>query len=407
MSQTLRPKILILGGGIQGTCLLQAFSSGPNSLSTVLLETESIGSGQTRHSQAYIHEGFLYFQRNGYDNWRWWFAPAAKQWESLHQNDRKLVSKETFVTFRTRAEYDNTVAAFFPQSPPKHELPACPLSEHIKYGFKSNEAVLNVEKLLVRWRRAHRHRIVLAGNLEVSLRNGRPLVKAIVPDQGEIRFEPDRLLLAAGESNAVFLGQLGAPTTDIQHVKHARMLVISGSAAVLPELNTVVRDHNGAFVVTKPGPRGRHYWLFSNDASWNNIGVEAWVQGAVEDIREIAPSIFAKRKQLKWGTFTVRLVRGHLKSTEPIEGGRVYKCANETVLAVWPDRLTFGPFLAKSVRDQLAFDLGGPEAFSMPSWSASSRCSVAHGLWRTTGDEWEKFRMSNRLPPTPSTTRLP
>ena len=67
MSKTLTPKVLILGGGIQGTCLLQAFASEPDPLSTVLLETERIGSGQTRHSQAYIHAGFLYYQKSGFE----------------------------------------------------------------------------------------------------------------------------------------------------------------------------------------------------------------------------------------------------------------------------------------------------------------------------------------------------
>src|SRR5262245_26533494 len=68
-------EVLILGGGILGLWVLNQLRAA-NYESPVLLESELLGCRQTGHSDAFLHQGYSYFQTSGVevlvDAWNAW-----------------------------------------------------------------------------------------------------------------------------------------------------------------------------------------------------------------------------------------------------------------------------------------------------------------------------------------------
>ncbi|MGE8360850.1 NAD(P)/FAD-dependent oxidoreductase [Pseudomonas sp.] len=363
MSHPLSTDILIVGGGIAGLWLNARLRS--QGFSTVLVERDSLGGGQSVKSQGIIHGGAKYALHGALTGASEAIADMPRRWREALAGTGEL--DLTGVRLLSDAHYlwspgslAGNITSFFASKAVRgrvdqvkgEQLP--PALQHPKFKgkvYRLAELVLDVPSLIKRLADLAGDSL-LAGRDIVPLREQNELTGLIV-DGREIRAQ--RIVLSAGRGNAALLASLDIEQ-PAQQLRPLHMVLAKG-----PALKPLYAHCLGGgpkpriTVTTHPAADGEWVWYLGGDlAEADGVARDeaAQVRAAQQEVADLLP--WVDQSATRWATLRV-------DRAEPAQSGLVrpdnaFLAEQDRLLVGWPTKLALAPDFADRVLATLQRD---------------------------------------------------
>ncbi|MCH7591281.1 MAG: FAD-dependent oxidoreductase [Planctomycetes bacterium] len=356
---------LIFGGGAAGLWLLDELHR--RGFSTLLIERDALGSGQTIASQGIIHGGIKYALtglgtsaargvRNMPGVWRNCLAGRTEP-----NLARTAVLAERCFLWRTgsvssrlglvgaRLGLSSHVEhVAIPDRPPL--LRECPGDV-----YSVNEQVIDVGSFLEDLSQRHQSRIIRVENADLirfaAARTGRTTVvlAGALPGETEHELQPDYVILSAGAGNEVLRQRTGLPCDAMQR-RPLHMVLARGE---LPEIfgHCIDGAKTRVTITTTTDSSGTRVWQVGGQVAEDGVkrGSEELVEHAQRELRSALPGV--NLDDVEWATYRVDRAEERMPGGKRPKGWTVRQEGN--VLTVWPTKLALVPELARDVADRL------------------------------------------------------
>jgi glycerol-3-phosphate dehydrogenase len=235
MSQALTTDVLIVGGGIAGLWLNARLRR--QGFSTLLVESATLGGGQSVKSQGIIHGGAKYALHGALTGASEAIADMPRRWREALAGSGEL--DLSTVRVLSEAHYlwspgtlAGNLTSFFASKAVRgrvdqvkgEQLP--PALQHAKFKgkvYRLAELVLDVPSLLTRLATLSEDSLLAAQRIEPLREQGD--LQGLRVDGREIRAQ--RIVLSAGSGNAALLGALGL-SQPVQQLRPLHMVLVKG-----------------------------------------------------------------------------------------------------------------------------------------------------------------------------------
>ncbi|MBM7061196.1 FAD-dependent oxidoreductase [Pseudomonas sp. UL073] len=386
MSDALSTDVLIIGGGIAGLWLNARLRR--QGFATVLVESASLGGGQSVKSQGIIHGGAKYALHGALTGSAEAIGDMPRRWREALAGDGELDLSGVrllsdahylwspgtlagnltsfFASKAMRTRVDQVKGA---QLPPALQDPAFKGKV-----YRLNELVLDVPSLIARLAELAGDSL-LAGQAITPLRDGDQLVGLQV-DGRAIRAQ--RIVLSAGAGNQALLAELGLER-PAQQRRPLHMVLVKGRQLKPLYAHCLGGGPKPRITVTShPAADGQWVWYLGGDI--------AEADGVA---RDEAAQIAAARKELSnllpWIDLAdARFATLRVDRAEPAQSGLVrpdnaFLAEQGRLLVGWPTKLALAPDFADRVLASLARDGVQPQpATALP---ALPRPPLAPPVW--------------------------
>ncbi|WP_322979782.1 NAD(P)/FAD-dependent oxidoreductase [Pseudomonas sp. C11] len=388
MSQALSTDVLIVGGGIAGLWLNARLRR--QGFSTLLVESASLGGGQSVKSQGIIHGGAKYALHGALTGSAEAIGDMPRRWREALAGDGELDLRG--VRLLSDAHYlwspgtlAGNLTSFFASKAMRTRVDAVkgdqlpPALRDPKFKgkvYRLNELVLDVPSLITRLAELAGDSL-LAGQQIEPLREAGELVGLRV-DGREIRAQ--RVVLSAGAGNAELLVALGIEQPR-QQLRPLHMVLAKG-----PALKPLYAHCLGGgpkprvTVTTHPAADGQWVWYLGGDlAEAEGVARDeaAQIQAAQKEVAALLP--WVDQSQTCWATLRV-------DRAEPAQSGLVrpdnaFLAEQGRLLVGWPTKLALSPDFADRVLQALARD--GVQPGAQAPLPELPRPAVAQPVWET------------------------
>lgn len=371
MPSVISTDVLIVGAGVAGLWLNARLRR--QGYSTVLVERDSLGGGQTLKSQGIIHGGAKYALHGALTGASEAIADMPRRWREalagsgeLDLSGVRLLSEAHYLW--SPGTLASNLTSFFASKAVRgrvdqvkgEQLPPA-LQDRAFKGkvYRLAELVIDVPSLLDRLATLAGDSL-LAGERIEPLREGDELVGLRV-DGREIRAQ--RVVLSAGAGNAELLTALGLSQPAMQ-TRPLHMVLAKG-----PSLKPLYAHCLGGgpkprvTVTTHPAADGQWVWYLGGDlAEADGVAREpdAQVAAAKKEVASLLP--WVDLSQVRWATLRV-------DRAEPAQSGLVrpdnaFLAEQQRLLVGWPTKLALAPDFADRVMASLTRDGITPGACS-------------------------------------------
>ncbi|WP_137818616.1 FAD-dependent oxidoreductase [Pseudomonas sp. 2FG] len=386
MSQALSTDVLIVGGGIAGLWLNARLRR--QGFATLLVETASLGGGQSVKSQGIIHGGAKYALHGALTGASEAIADMPRRWrEALAGGGEVDLSGVRLLSAAHYLWSPGTLAgnltSFFASKAVRTrvdqvkgaDLP--PALQHPQFKgkvYRLSELVLDVPSLIERLAELAGDSLLAAERLEPLHENGE--LVGLQVDGREIRAQ--RIVLSAGAGNAALLSALGLAQPAMQRRPLHMVLVKAPSLKPLyahclgggPKPRVTVTSH--------PAADGQWVWYLGGDlAEADGVARDetGQIAAAQKELGNLLP--WVDLSQARWATLRV-------DRAEPAQSGLVrpdnaFLAEQNNVLVGWPTKLALAPDFADRVLTALARD--GIQPRTHPALPALPRPPVAPAVW--------------------------
>ncbi|OZG71412.1 FAD-dependent oxidoreductase [Hahella sp. CCB-MM4] len=396
MAETLDTDIVIIGGGIAGLWLNYRLRSA--GYSTVLLERQTLGGGQTVRSQGIIHGGTKYALHGALSNasnaisemparWRACLngegdvdlssAKVLSEYHYMWSRDR-LMSKLTSF-FASKAVRGKVETDEFEQRPEAFKNPAF----HGNF-YALNEIVVDVPSVinaLISPFDEGIYQYDCAQHSSLELDNGSVTDLQLFGKNKRVRIKAKRYILTAGEGNESVLhsAQLHGPAMQRRPlhmvvVKHHYPHPIyahcigSGSKPLLTITTHYMAD-------------GQPVWYLGGNLA--ETGVELDKQTQLESaktlIKELLP--WVDLGEAHWDSFMIH--RAEPQQNAMLRPDSAFVHQNDNVITCWPTKLALTPNLVDEVLEKLEQDNITPElATNYELLKFLSRPPISKPVWQ-------------------------
>nr|WP_319527215.1 FAD-dependent oxidoreductase [Pseudomonas laurentiana] len=363
MPSAISTDVLIVGAGVAGLWLNARLRR--QGFSTVLVERDSLGGGQTLKSQGIIHGGAKYALHGALTGASEAIADMPRRWREalagsgeLDLSGVRLLSDAHYLW--SPGTLAGNLTSFFASKAVRgrvdqvkgEQLPPA-LQDRAFKGkvYRLAELVIDVPSLLDRLA-ALAGESLLAGQQIEPLREADELVGLRV-DGREIRAQ--RVVLSAGAGNAELLKALGLSQPAMQ-TRPLHMVLAKG-----PSLKPLYAHCLGGgpkpriTVTTHPAADGQWVWYLGGDlAEAEGVAREpdAQIAAAKKEVASLLP--WVDLSQVQWATLRV-------DRAEPAQSGLVrpdnaFLAEQQRLLVGWPTKLALAPDFADRVMASLARD---------------------------------------------------
>jgi glycerol-3-phosphate dehydrogenase len=388
MSQALSTDILIVGGGIAGLWLNARLRQ--QGFATVLVESASLGGGQSVKSQGIIHGGAKYALHGALTGASEAIADMPRRWREalagtgeLDLRGAKVLSQahylwspgtlagnltSFFASKAVRTRVDQVKGADLP--------PALQDPKFKGKVYRLNELVLDVPSLIQRLAELGGDSLLSGETIQPLLEDGE--LAGLTVDGREIRAQ--RVVLSAGAGNAALLTALGQSQPLMQR-RPLHMVMVKG-----PTLKPLYAHCLGGgpkprvTVTTHPTADGQWLWYLGGELAEAD-GVardgQAQIAAAQKEMSNLLP--WVDFSQAHWATLRV-------DRAEPAQSGlmrpdNAFLAEHKRLLIGWPTKLALAPDLADRVLQALSRD--GVTPGSYPPLPELPRPPVAATAWDT------------------------
>jgi glycine/D-amino acid oxidase-like deaminating enzyme len=413
--------VLIIGGGVMGLWLLNDLRQ--QGYAGLLVERRELGGEQTCHSHVYLHQGYLYQERDvvlaiGLNS----VTLAWQHWIGLH-TPRQGVTPSYF-GFPSQAEADErvrlwtvpslglTVTSVDPSAVPALRRGTVRVVLQTREICLDGEALVqaltrNVNQFISRIDEVYDIRVKGAGDAVEE-------VVVVLPGGARLPLRPKALVLTAGSGNQALLDRLSGGrrallgrVRNAQQVRKSHMLVVRGTKADLPPLTGVFPSHGGLFIVSRD-LGAETVWLISDNRGpsvafvedWMAYDARWWLAPVWANLRELAPACFINPERLCCGIYEAPKAEGRASGFIPHQE-RIEQFGMPNLWAVWPTKLTLAPKASREVMDQIGklIPPPGASASTPAAWSASRvPADIAPERWKKTPlVPWDAFRRAYNL----------
>ncbi len=367
----LKLDLLIFGGGITGLwTLLRARQA---RYRVLLLESAALGGVQSIASQGIIHGGTKYALKGGISDsaqaiaampgiWRDALAGkgevdlSAARVLSSHQHlwSSGGISSSLAGVFASKLMRSRVAPVARAQFPPPFDAP-----DFRGSLYQLQEPVLDTASLMRTLRKQALPVCYQYDPGKLQIDGGKPQI-------GQLRLEPRRVLLAAGEGNARLLERWGAKRPQMQ-TRSLHMVMLKGR---LPAMyaHCLGASSNPRLTITS-------YPLEDGEMIWY-LGGQLAEEGVTRTpAQQIATAKSELAKLLPWMNFssmaysTLEIQRAEVATAGGKRPNDCYLGEEKQLLVAWPTKLAFAPRLADLVLQQLRKDGLKPGEEGLPALS--------------------------------------
>ncbi len=388
MSQALSTDILIVGGGIAGLWLNARLRQ--QGFATVLVESASLGGGQSVKSQGIIHGGAKYALHGALTGASEAIADMPRRWREALDGSGELDLRGARVLSQAHYLWSpgtlaGNLTSFFASKAVRTrvdqvkgaDLP--PALQDPKFKgkvYRLNELVLDVPSLIQRLAELAGDSLLSGAAIEPLLDDGE--LAGLVVDGREIRAQ--RVVLSAGAGNAALLTALGQSQPLMQR-RPLHMVMVKG-----PTLKPLYAHCLGGgpkprvTVTTHPTADGQWLWYLGGDLAEAD-GVardgQAQIAAAQKEMSNLLP--WVDFSQAHWAALRV-------DRAEPAQSGlmrpdNAFLAEHKRLMIGWPTKLALAPDLADRVLQALQRD--GVQPGTYPPLPELPRPPVAPTVWDT------------------------
>ncbi len=358
MADTLKTDIVVIGGGISGLWLLNAFKQ--LGFSSLLLEKNALGSDQTIASQGMIHGGIKY-ALGGFttpastsiatmpETWRECLSGSGvmdlRQVDILSNeyylfSDGSISSKVT--TFLGSKSIRSRVSALDKQKYPE------PFSNEQFKGwlYQLQDLVINTSTLLTTLQNlADRHTFRSHAQLVYNAQNQVECVKL----ENGVNLEANVYVLAAGAGNADLLAACATGSIKMQkRPLHQVMLCSENLPSVFAHAVSLgSADKPRVTITTHKTKNGLPVWYLGGNLA--ETGVHRSEGQQIDFAQKELSSLFPWMTLSKARWATHRIDRAEPAQTEGNRPDHPYHKLRQNLLVCWPTKLTLVPMMAEAI----------------------------------------------------------
>jgi glycine/D-amino acid oxidase-like deaminating enzyme len=375
--------VLVIGGGVAGLWLLDELRRA--GFSVLLVETKSLGSGQTIPSQGILHGGFKHAIGGRERAYVRTLNRMPEIWRACLSGEREPDLSD--VTLRGAFHYcwrTRSIGAIFGQIGARFGLNVDlariapddrppPLWNCPGDVFRLDEQIVDPRSLISVLAERNKTSIVHAHGIQLLPSAPGRIEEVQIASSGFSNFarlHPRNVILTAGEGNAALREASGLHPGVMQRLPLS-ILVVRGK---LPHLNGFCIDGTHAkAIITCQSVRDEMVW---------QVGTES-VKSLDPDFKEAAwREVYEALPGFEWPKISLSTYQTN--RAEVVEQGAsrsdgVQILTDGNVITAWPTKLVLAPLLAEKILGQLDSPLvrmSAPSAFS--SWP---RPSVAPSPW--------------------------
>jgi glycerol-3-phosphate dehydrogenase len=359
----LNTDVLIVGAGVAGLWLNARLRR--QGFSTVLVESASLGGGQSTKSQGIIHGGAKYALHGALSGASEAIADMPRRWrEALSGKGELDLSSVRLLSDAHYLWSPGTIAgnltSFFASKAVRGrvdqvtgiDLPPALQNPAFKGKvYRLAELVIDVPSLVQRLAELSGESL-LAGQKIEPLYAGEELIGLRVDDR-EIRAQ--RVVLSAGAGNAELMKALGI-TFPVMQRRPLHMVIVKG-----PTLKPLYAHCLGGgpkprvTVTTHPAADGQWVWYLGGDLSEAD-GVArapaAQIAAAKKELGNLLP--WVDLSQAQWAT--LRIDRAEPAQSGLVKPDNAYLFSQKNLMVGWPTKLALAPDFADRVLAALARD---------------------------------------------------
>jgi glycerol-3-phosphate dehydrogenase len=386
MSQALTTDVLIVGGGIAGLWLNARLRR--QGFSTLLVESATLGGGQSVKSQGIIHGGAKYALHGALTGASEAIADMPRRWREALAGSGEL--DLSTVRVLSEAHYlwspgtlAGNLTSFFASKAVRgrvdqvkgEQLP--PALQHAKFKgkvYRLAELVLDVPSLLTRLATLSEDSLLAAQRIEPLREQGD--LQGLRVDGREIRAQ--RIVLSAGSGNAALLGALGL-SQPVQQLRPLHMVLVKG-----PTLKPLYAHCLGGgpkprvTVTSHPAADGQWVWYLGGElaeADGVTRDPAAQIRAAPKEIGDRLP--WVDLSSARWATLRV-------DRAEPAQSGlarpdNAFLADQGKLLVGWPTKLALAPDFTDRVL--AALDRDGIQPVAHAALPELPRPAVARPIW--------------------------
>ncbi len=346
--------VLIVGGGISGLWLLDECRR--QGYDALLVETQALGQGQTVASQGILHGGLKYSLAGALGT----FVDAVKEMPPIWRACLAGTREPDLSKAHLRSEYCcvwqngsfksklgqlgarfglRTTASRMSDDQKPAPLRNCPGEV-----FRLDEQVIDPRSLLAVFAARNQERVIFASGIDFS----RPGLATVIHPSDEriaLAFEPERIVLAAGEGNAALREACGLDPLIMQR----RPLPILTVAGNLPDLNghCISTTKASAIITTQRISEGRAVWQVASETAMDMQG--DFLSNALRELKAALPGF--KWPDIALSSYTSTRAEAMTKGGErPTDAHVIFE---GEVITAWPTKLVLAPRLAQLILDIL------------------------------------------------------
>jgi glycerol-3-phosphate dehydrogenase len=357
--------VVICGGGIAGLWTLDTLQSA--GYRCLLLETSTLGRGQTRHAQGIIHGGLKYALQGRVTASAEAVASMPAHWSAClagqAQPDLATVSVLSGKQFlwspgdwvsRIKGAFASRLLNARTVATPRAQRPT-PLRHESFHGkvWQLDEPVLDTASLVKALAEPHRDAIAKIQTIDrIGTGEQGKKVELTLPGGNTLSVDCQAVVLTAGQGNAGLLKTAGLDHPTMQ-CRPLHMVMVRGDLPTDMFAHCLGRGSNPRITITSHGTASDEtVWYLGGQLAEDGVArsEQEQIEMAQKELSRLLP--WLKQDGLRWAT--LRIDRAEPRQDDGSRPAGVYADWQQGVVTAWPTKLALAPQLAGQVRELLA-----------------------------------------------------
>jgi glycerol-3-phosphate dehydrogenase len=378
--QTVAVDVVIFGGGVAGLWLLARLRQA--NYNAILVESDTLGSGQTRYAQGIIHGGTKYALTGKLTASSEAVSQMPGVWRECLQGHGEIDLREvktlsphqymwstTSLTSRMAGFFASHVMRSRTKSLAAQERPAIFRDPGFKgHVYRLDEPVLDTASIIAALAKPHLDAIVHATVESVTVNpddSSQLLLQA--SDGTAWHVNTQRIVLAAGRGNAGLLNTMGRESPAMQ-LRPLHMVMLRGGLPERLYAHCLGASVNPRLTITSHSDtKGEIVWYLGGQLSEDGVkrSEAEQVQAAQHELQDLMP--WLDLSQAQWST--LRIDRAEPRQADGKRPDTSFVEESRGVITTWPTKMALSPKLATDVMVHLQQnDIVATGTQSLPAW---------------------------------------
>ncbi len=348
--------VVIFGGGIAGLWLLARLRQA--GYQTLLLETKSLGAGQTRYSQGIIHGGTKYALTGKLTASSESIFAMPQIWRDCLQGEGEVDLSSAIILSEHQYMWStpgllSRLSGFFAsritrermQAVKKNDRPVIFQNKRFKGKvYQLDEPVLDSASVINALATPNINNIMhIKAVTEFSEK-----IVSVEAANGDIwNIVAEKIILSAGEGNSALLKQMGRDVPEMQ-LRPLQMVMVRGGLPEKLYAHCLGANVNPRITITSnEDKQGNIVWYLGGQLAEEGINrtAEEQISKAKKELQLLMP--WLNFSAMHWATLNVN--RAEPKQKEGKRPATSFYCEEDDVITVWPTKLALAPNLVNDI----------------------------------------------------------
>jgi len=372
--------VLIIGGGIAGLWTLARLQQA--GYKTVLLESEALGSGQTRYAQGIIHGGTKYALTGKLTASSEAVADMPSRWRACYEgkgeldltqaellSDAHYLWSTTSLTSRISGFFASKVMRARSSEINKESLPAVFQHKDFKGQFyRLDEPVFNTLSVIQALAEPRKNTILPIQQDTIGHDNETLSVQS--KNSEAYLFHYKKIIFMAGQGNEELLSRFDCdePLMQLRPLKMVVMRTASDEKLDMIYAHCLGASVNPRITITSHrDDKGNVVWYMGGQLAEEGVDKSdsQLIQAAKNELQELIPWLALKNAE--WGVLDIN--RAEIKKPGTTRPDSFSIEQNKDVITAWPTKMALSPALADALLEMLdKQDTTKTADTSLPQW---------------------------------------